>query len=97
MKLSVVHLAIKRLGYLISAVIIVALVPELLDESGFQWETVRTLAKAPLAYWLITVFRDFQDPTIPNLTPDPPKSEPTKIEVIDLTVRPDSDQLSMKG
>lgn len=92
-----VQLALKRFGYLVSSIVIVALVPELLTQDGFQLEQVWVLAKAPLAYWLITVFRDFRDPNIPNLTPDPPKPEPKKIEVIDLNITEDSKNLSMKG
>lgn len=97
MRPSMVQLALKRFGYLVSAIVIVALVPELLTQDGFQWEQVWVLAKAPLAYWLITVFRDLQDPNIPNLTPDPPAKEPVKINVVDLNITEDSKNLSMKG
>lgn len=96
MKLSVVQLATKRLLFLISAIVIASIVPELLDKDGFQWAQVWELSKAPLAYWLITVFRDYRDPTVPNITPDPPKPEPIKIEVVDLNVDPNI-KLSHKG
>lgn len=93
---SVVKLATKRLLFLVSAVVIAGIVPELLDKDGFQWQQVWELSKAPLAYWLITVFRDYRDPTIPNLTPEPPAKEPVKINVVDLNVDPNV-KLSNKG
>lgn len=96
MSLSVVQLATKRLLFLVSAIVIAGIVPELIDKDGFQWAQVWELSKAPLAYWLITVFRDYRDPSLPTLTPEPAKPAPIKIPVIDLNIDPNI-KLSNKG
>jgi hypothetical protein len=66
MRISVPTLALKRAKYLVGALLILAVAPELVSRDGFQWSQIVLESRVILGYWIVTTFRDWQDPEIPN-------------------------------
>lgn len=66
MKTNVISLALKRISYLVVAILVTVVAPQLMKVGTFDWNAVYEGSKVALGYWLVTTFRDYQDPTIPN-------------------------------
>lgn len=63
---TMLSLAIKRVKFLVGAILVAAVAPELIDGGKFDWATVIEGSKVALGYWLLTTFRDWRDPELPN-------------------------------
>ena len=66
MKITVVTLALKRLSFLVGAILLTAVAPELINGGAFDWSLVAEGSKVALGYWILTTFRDWRDPQIEN-------------------------------
>lgn len=64
--MSVFELAKKRILFLVAAVLVTVVAPELLASGPFEWSVVLLGSRVALGYWIITTFRDYQDPRIEN-------------------------------
>jgi uncharacterized membrane protein len=69
MQITVLSLALKRISYLLATLLVAVVAPQLMSHAPFDWLAVADGAKVALGYWLVTTFRDYQDPTIPK-TPE---------------------------
>lgn len=67
MKVTVPNLARKRIQFLVGAILLTAVAPELIkDGLHIDWVSVANASKVALGYWILTTFRDWQDKDIPN-------------------------------
>lgn len=66
MKITALNLALKRAGYLVGAIVVAVVAPELIADGPFEWDVVLNGSRVALGYWLLATFRDWQDPSIKN-------------------------------
>ena len=66
MKITTTNLAVKRIMFLVGAIVLTAVAPELINGGAFDWSLVAEGSKVALGYWLLTTFRDWRDPEIEN-------------------------------
>lgn len=64
-KISTVGLALRRAQYLVAAVLVLAVAPELID-GRFDLSVIWVKSQPIAGYWLIATFRDWLDPNMPN-------------------------------
>lgn len=64
--MTVVKLALKRLQFLLAAILVAVIAPELIAGGPFEWNIVVEGSRVALGYWILATFRDWQDPKIPN-------------------------------
>ncbi len=58
--------ALSRLAMLVGTILVVAVAPELINGESFDWVVVKDAALVALGYWILSTFKDFRDPDVPN-------------------------------
>lgn len=59
-------LSLRRLKLLAGAILVGVVAPELIDGGAFDWAIVLAGSQVAFGYWLLTTFRDWYDPEMPN-------------------------------
>jgi uncharacterized membrane protein len=55
-----------RLQLLIVAVLVTVVAPQLIASGTLDWEKTVSGAAVALGYWILSTFKDFKDPSVPN-------------------------------
>jgi hypothetical protein len=51
---------------LAATLLAVAVAPELINGGGIDWSVIKESGTVALGYWLLSTFKDYKDPTVPN-------------------------------